>query len=73
MQSETARTDQFHTMSKGQVPVHLFECFTDETFIKYHYDMSIFLSLKNKNPIHEKSFLSKSIKKMETMQLIFFY
>ena len=42
MQNETASMGQFHVMCKGHIPVHLFEYFTDEMFIKYHYDVSIF-------------------------------
>ena len=45
LKSETASTDQFHMMCKGHVPVHLFESCTDQTFVKYHYDVSIFLNL----------------------------
>ena len=45
LKSETASTDQFHMMCKGHVPVHLFESCTDQEFVKYHYDVSIFFKI----------------------------
>ena len=69
LKSETASTDQFHMMCKGHVPVHLFETCTDQTFVKYHYDVSIFfesltilgkIRFKKRNTVHIVFYLLKT-------------
>ena len=62
LKSETASTDQFHMMCKGHVPVHLFESCTDQAFVKYHYDVSIFFIIfNNKKQYFDKfDFLKKT-------------
>ena len=58
LKSETASTDQFHMMCKGHVPVHLFESCTDQTFVKYHYDVSIFFLIFYYNQPKKKQYLT---------------
>ena len=66
LKSETASTDQFHMMCKGHVPVHLFETCTDQTFVKYHYDVSIFFWIFIIYLQHKKQYLVKFDSKKET-------